>query len=87
MPDFESYLAHLNKKRRYNIRRNYRLASDAGPEFERYRTVTDGERAMELHRKVNERYRSPTFPWMRWAMANANMVDAVWLAVDGTLGG
>jgi len=79
-PDFESYVSHLDKKRRYNIRRNYRLVADDGIQIKRYQTVTDVGRAMELHERVNARYRSPTDSWMRRAMEQAGMVDAVWLA-------
>ncbi len=88
-PDFESYLAHLTKKRRYNIRRNYRLVAEEGIEVKYYRTVQNVDRAMELHENVNARYKSPTDPWMRGAMENAAIVDAVWLAaeMDGRLVG
>jgi predicted N-acyltransferase len=81
-PDFESYLAHLDKKQRYNVRRNYRLVADEDIEIKCYPTVTDVGRAMDLHKKVNARYRAPTDSWMRRAMENAGMVDAVWLAAE-----
>jgi predicted N-acyltransferase len=80
--DFESYLAHLSKKRRYNIRRNYRLVAQEGVEIRRHRTVMDVDGAMALHRKVTERHGSSDEPWMRGAMGNASMVDAAWLAAD-----
>jgi len=79
-PDFESYLAHLSKKRRYNIRRNYRLAADLGIEVTCPPTVIEVDKALELHDQVNRRYNSPTEPWMRGAMEHAGMVDAAWLA-------
>jgi predicted N-acyltransferase len=81
-PDFDSYLSHLNKKQRYNVRRNYRLVAEEGIEIKPYRTVADVGRAMELHQQVNVRYRSPTDPWMRRAMEHAGMVDAIWLAAE-----
>jgi predicted N-acyltransferase len=81
-PDFETYLAHLDKKQRYNVRRNYRLVAEEGIEIRSYRTVVNVSRAMELHERVNSRYRSPTDPWMLRAMENAGMVDAVWLAAE-----
>jgi predicted N-acyltransferase len=81
-PDFESYLSHLDKKQRYNVRRNCRLVAEEKIEIRSYRTVTDVDRAMELHEKVNARYGSPTDPWMRSVMEQADMVDAVWLAAE-----
>ena len=81
-PDFDSYLAHLDKKQRYNVRRNYRLVAQEGIEITAYRTVANVGRAMELHEKVNARYRSPTDTWMRRAMEHAGMVDAIWLAAE-----
>lgn len=81
-PDFESYLSHLDKKQRYNVRRNYRLVADEEIKIRSYRTVADVGRAMELHEKVNARYSSPTDPWMRSVMEHADMVDAVWLAAE-----
>lgn len=80
--DFDSYLAHLSKKHRYNIRRDYRLVAEDGIQIKQYATVMDVERALALHKSVNARYRSPTDPWMRRAMENAGMVDAVWLAAE-----
>jgi predicted N-acyltransferase len=88
-PDFESYLSHLDKKRRYNVRRTYRLVSDEGIRIKCYQTVENVDRAMELHERINARYRSPTDSWMRRAMEHAGMVDAVWLAAtrgDSLLG-
>ena len=87
--DFESYLAHLGKKRRYNVRRNYRLVAEDGIRIVQYPAVTDLDKAMELHRNVNRRYQVPTALSMRPTMANAEMVDAVWLAAekDGKLVG
>jgi predicted N-acyltransferase len=79
---FDSYLTQLSKKRRYNLRRNYRLVAEEGIEIKRYRTVRDVDRAMELHRNVNARYHSSTAPWMQKAMAHACMVDSVWLAAE-----
>lgn len=86
---FQEYLAHLNKKRRYNVRRNKRLAADLGLEVARYPTVADVDQAMALHENVNRRHKGCTEPWMRGAMENAGMVDSVWLAVeqDGRLVG
>ena len=88
-PHFEGYLAHLSKKRRYNLRRNMRLASELGIEVKRYPAVKDVDKAMALHEKVNQRYKAPTVPWMRATMEHADMVDAVWLAaeIDGRLVG
>lgn len=80
--DFESYLAHLGKKRRYNVRREYRLVAEEGVMIAQHPVVRDLDRAMELHRNVNKRYNSPTELWMRPAMAHAHMVDAVWLAAE-----
>jgi predicted N-acyltransferase len=80
--DFESYLSHLDKKQRYNVRRNYRLVADEEIEIRAYRTVADVDSAMELHERVNARYGSPTDPWMRGVMEHAGMVDAVWLAAE-----
>ena len=87
--DFESYLAHLSKKRRYNVRRNYRLAAEGGIGIVQHPAVSDLDKAMELHRNVNRRYQVPTALWMRPAMVHAEMVDAVWLAAekDGRLVG
>jgi predicted N-acyltransferase len=84
-PSFEAYLAHLNKKRRYNIRRNYRLAEEQGIRIKRHPTVEDVEKAIALHRNVNRRYHWPGEPWVRGAFEHADMVDAVWLTaeVDG----
>jgi hypothetical protein len=79
-PDFESYLASLGKKRRYNVRRNLRLGEEGGIEIACHPRVVDVERAMTLHRNVNRRHRAPTEPWMRGAMEHAPMVDSVWLA-------
>jgi hypothetical protein len=86
---FREYLAHLSKKRRYNVRRNKRLAAELGLEVARYRSVEDVDRAMALHQNVNRRHKGCTEPWMRGAMENASMVDSVWLAVeqDGQLVG
>jgi predicted N-acyltransferase len=81
-PDFEGYLAHLGKKRRYNIRRNSRLAVESGIEIKHHRTVTDVDQAMILHKNVNRRYKSPDEPWMRGALEHAGMVDAVWLTAE-----
>jgi predicted N-acyltransferase len=78
--DFDSYLAQLGKKRRYNVRRTYRLVAEDGITIEQYPMVMDVEKAMELHRNVNRRYKASTDLWMRSAMAYADMVDAVWLA-------
>ena len=88
-PDFESYLAGLGKKRRYNVRRNLRMGEDVGIEIACHPNVADVERAMTLHRNVNRRHRVPTEPWMRGAMEHAHMVDSVWLAarVNGRLVG
>ena len=80
--DFENYLAQLSKKRRYNIRRNYRLVAEEGIRIAQYPAVMELDKAMELHRNVNERYKTPTESWMRPAMAHADMVDAVWLAAE-----
>jgi predicted N-acyltransferase len=80
--DFDGYLAHLSKKRRYNVRRNYRLVAEQGIRVVPYPAVSDLDRAMELHRNVNKRYKVPTAQWMRPAMAQADMVDAVWLAAE-----
>jgi predicted N-acyltransferase len=81
-PDFDSYLAELGKKRRYNVRRDYRLVADQGVTVVRYPAVADLDRAMELHRLVNRRHKAPTADWMRQAMASTEMVDAVWLAAE-----
>lgn len=78
-PDFDSYLACMPKKQRYNIRRTCRLVADEGIEIKQYRSVIDVDKAMELHQHVNARYSAPVEVWMRGAMANADMVDAVWL--------
>ena len=80
--DFDSYLTELGKKRRYNVRRDYRLVAEQGVTVVRYPAVADLDRAMELHRLVNLRHGAPTAPWMRQAMASAEMVDAVWLAAE-----
>jgi len=80
--DFESYLAQMSKKRRYNIRRDYRLAAEEGITIAQYPAVMDLDKAMELHRNVNKRYKAPTESWKRPAMAHADMVDAVWLAAE-----
>jgi len=80
--DFNSYLAQLSKKRRYNVRRNYRLAAAAGVRIVRYPAVIDLDKAMELHNNVSRRYKIPTECSMRPAMAHAEMVDAVWLAAE-----
>lgn len=80
--DYEGYLSHLDKKQRYNVRRNYRLVAEEEIEIRTYRTVADVDRAMELHERVNARYGSPTDPWMRSVMEHAEMVDAVWLAAE-----
>jgi predicted N-acyltransferase len=80
--DFESYLAQLSKKRRYNVRRNYRLVAEEGITVEKYPEVMDLDGAMELHRNVNKRYKMPTELWMRPAMAHTDLVDAVWLAAE-----
>lgn len=87
--DFDSYLAQLSKKRRYNVRRDYRLLAEEGITIQQYATVRDLDRAMELHRNVNKRYKAPTGAWMRSAMAHSDMVNAVWLAAerDGQLVG
>lgn len=87
--DFEGYLAHLNKKRRYNVRRNRRLGEEQGIEIKLHPTVTDVEQAMALHRKVNARHKAPTEPWMRGAFAHAGMIDSTWLTaeVDGRVVG
>jgi len=87
--DFEGYLGHLSKKRRYNIRRNFRLAAEEGIEISCHREVLDVDEAMRLHQNVNERHKSATEPWMRGAMQHAGMVDAAWLAarVGGRLVG
>jgi predicted N-acyltransferase len=88
-PDFESYLADLGKKRRYNIRRNLRLGAEVGIEIAYHPDVEDIEKAMALHSNVNRRHRAPTEPWMRGAMEHAHMVDSAWLtaSVDGRLVG
>ena len=78
--DFDGFLDQLNKKRRYNVRRDYRLVAESGITVEAHPTVTDLDGAMELHRNVNGRYKNPTAPWMRRAMTHTGMVDAVWLA-------
>lgn len=78
--DFDGFLAQLNKKRRYNVRRDYRLVAESGITIEAHPTVMDLDRAMELHRNVNGRHKNPTAPWMRRAMTHTDMVDAVWLA-------
>ena len=80
--DFDGYLAHLSKKRRYNVRRNYRLVAEEGISIVQHPAVTDLEKAMELHRNVNKRYKVPTAQWMRATMIQAGMVDAVWLAAE-----
>ena len=80
--DFESYLTQMSKKRRYNIRRDYRLVAEEGITISQYPAVMDLDKAMELHRNVNKRYKAPTESWMRPAMAHADMVDAVWLAAE-----
>lgn len=80
--DFDSYLAHLSKKRRYNIRRNYRLVAERGISVRQYPAVMDLDKAMELHRLVNKRYKAPTESWMHPAMTHTRMVDAVWLAAE-----
>ncbi len=87
--DFEGYLAHLSKKRRYNIRRTYRLAAEDGIVIVQHPAVSDLDKAMELHRNVNRRYQVPTASSMWPTMAHAEMVDAVWLAAlkDGQLVG
>ena len=80
--DFESYLTQMSKKRRYNIRRDYRLVAEEGITIAQYPAVMDLDKAMELHRNVNKRYKAPTDSWMRPTMAHADMVDAVWLAAE-----
>jgi predicted N-acyltransferase len=87
--DFDGYLAHLSKKRRYNVRRNYRLVAEEGIKVNSYPAVTDLDKAMELHRNVNRRHKMPTDMSMRPAMACAEMVDTIWLAAekDGQLVG
>ena len=80
--DFDSYLAQLSKKRRYNVRRNYRLVAEEGIIVKQYPAVMELDKAMELHRNVNRRYKASTDLWMRAAMAHADMVDAVWLAAE-----
>ncbi len=81
-PDFDSYLADMSKKRRYNIRRNMRLAAEEGIEVRTSPGVTDVERAMELHHRVNEHFGAQTEPWMRGAFEHAHMVDAIWLTAE-----
>jgi predicted N-acyltransferase len=87
--DFDGFMAHLSKKRRYNIRRNYRLAAEEGIRIVQHAAVTDLDKAMKLHRNVNRRYKVPTDSAMRPAMEHAEMVDAAWLAAekDGRLVG
>jgi len=80
--DFEGYLTHLSKKRRYNVRRNKRLGEEQGIEIRRHPVVTDVEQAMALHRNVNARHNGPTEPWMSGAFEHAGMVDAVWLTAE-----
>jgi predicted N-acyltransferase len=80
--DFDGYLAQLSKKRRYNVRRDYRLLAEEGITISTYPAVMDLDKAMELHRNVNKRYNAPTGSWMRAAMARTDMVDAVWLAAE-----
>ena len=80
--DFDGYLAHLSKKRRYNLRRNRRLGEEQGIEIKCHPVVTDVEGAMALHHKVNARHSGPTEPWMRGAFQHAAMVDAVWLTAE-----
>lgn len=80
--DFEGYLAHLSKKRRYNARRNQRLGEELGIEIRRHPAVTDVEGALALHRKVNARHHAPMEPWMPGAFEHAGMVDAVWLTAE-----
>jgi predicted N-acyltransferase len=81
-PDFGAYLAHLNKKRRYNVRRNCRLAEEQGIELTVHETVGDVEGAMALHRNVGRRHKTSSEPWMRGALEHAGMVDSVWLRAD-----
>ncbi|MEJ2208440.1 MAG: GNAT family N-acetyltransferase [Anaerolineae bacterium] len=80
--DFEGYLAHLSKKRRYNVRRNRRLGEEQGIEIRRHAAVTDVEGALVLHRNVNARHHSPIEPWMPGAFEHAAMVDAIWLTAE-----
>lgn len=80
--DFDGYLAHLNKKRRYNIRRTRRLAAEQGLEVRYWPQVTDIEAAMRLHQSVNRRHNGRAEPWMRAAMEHCTMVDCVWLTVE-----
>lgn len=88
-PNFEAYLAHLNKKQRYNVRRNYRLAAQSGIEVKAYPKATNIDLAMRLHRNVTRRHRSRPEPWVRGALEHADLVDTIWLAaeVDGQLVG
>lgn len=81
-PDFDSYLACMPKKQRYNIRRMCRLVADEGIQIKQYQSVIDVDKAMELHQHVNTRYGAPVEVWMQGAMANAGMVDAVWLTAQ-----
>jgi predicted N-acyltransferase len=87
--DFEGYLAHLNKKRRYNIRRNCRLAEERGIELTVHETVGDVEGAMALHRNISRHHNTSSEPWMRGALEHAGMVDSLWLKaeVDGRMVG
>lgn len=78
--DFDGFLSHLNKKRRYNVRRDYRLVAESGITIAAHPAVIDPDKAMELHRSVNDRYKVPTAPWMRRAMTHTEKIDAVWLA-------
>jgi predicted N-acyltransferase len=80
--DFEGYLAHLNKKRRYNVRRTLRLAADQGLEVKRYPKVEDVGAALRLHHNVNRRHNGRAEPWMRGAMEHCSMVDCAWLTVE-----
>lgn len=80
--DFQGYLAHLTKKQRYNVRRNQRLAAELGLQVKIHGAVHDVDRALALHGNVNRRHRTYTEPWMRGALENAGMVDALWLTVE-----
>ena len=81
-PDFDSYLAEMSKKRRYNVRRTLRLVAEQGVEIKTSPIVTDVDRAMDLHHRVNERYGAPTEAWMRGVFENAHLVDAIWLTAE-----
>jgi hypothetical protein len=79
-PDFESYIKHLAKSTRRNIRLHNKEADKLAIAIQIQPSVTAIDEAMTLIQNVETHHQVGHRPWARAMLQNASMVDSRWIS-------